>query len=64
MLENLINNSDMPNEMLKLNTAQLIKLAKAEDRYLNVHINTYKRDYNLTNMEMYCNLALMHGGNN
>ena len=54
----------MPNEMLKLNTAQLIKLAKAEDRYLNVHINTYKRDYNLTNMEMYCNLALMHGGNN
>ena len=64
MLEGLINNNlEVPVEQFNLNSQQLYLMAKREDVNLNKFISNYKAAYKLELIDVYVNMALIHGQN-
>ena len=64
MFQGLItNNSEVSVEQFNLNSQQLYIMAKREDVNLNKFISNYKAAYKLTLIDVYVNLALIHGQN-
>lgn len=62
MLESLINhNLEMKPEFFMLNSQQIYYMVRNEDKDLNTHIDKYKADYNLSTIDVFVNMALLHG---
>ena len=62
MLEGLINNNpELPVEHFNLNSQQIYYMTRNEDKDLNAHIIKYKTDYNLSTIDVYVNMAMIHG---
>ncbi len=62
MLEGLINNnSDTENELFIFNTKQIYYMTKTEDENIDTYITKYKSEYNLSLIDVYVNMALVHG---
>jgi hypothetical protein len=63
MLEKLINNNIESNkDIFNLNSYQLYKLSKNDDKKLNIVIEQYRREYNLSIVDVYVNMAILHKG--
>ena len=62
MLEGLINNNlDTEPNFFMLNTKQIYYMATTEDNNLNDYITKYKSEYKLSTIDVYVNMALVHG---
>ena len=62
MLEGLINNNTTlcPNAF-NLNSLQIYTMTQKDDVNLSKHVTQYKSDYNLDTIDVYVNMALIHG---
>lgn len=65
MLEGLINNNSSASvKFFQSNSQQIYYMARNEDKDLNAHIEKYKLDYKLSTIDVYVNMALVHGQTN
>lgn len=62
MLEGLINNNlDAPVEAFQLNSHQIYYMTRNNDKKLTQSLELYKQEYKLETIDVYVNMALIHG---
>ena len=62
MLEGLINNADnVCMTEFNLNSHQIYIMSKTDDKNLSKYIEQYKETYNLSTVDVYVNVAMIHG---